>query len=530
MRSARKRVVATLVATAVAGVCGIAGGYLLGAGLALRQARHQLQQDAERLINEENATLKETYATMNQMNASPYPHCSEAELAYFRKLLFQTDFLRDGGRMRGGKIDCSATLSQADLPTAPLKPAYTMQDGTSVYMETGPLQVRDQPTLGLQFRDLYVVINSGTGRRVDLATLPFIMTVKPAVSASPGMLLSTSPQPEDAVFTTEGLARKGETLYFTRCTLNGSSCTTTHITIPEALQSERSTLYYCMALGGLFGGFLGFVTSLIYRRSRDMEQQLVRAIAKDRLRLVYQPIIHLASRRIVGAEALARWTDEEGFAVGPDVFIRVAEDGGFIGEITELVVRHAMQDFGETLRSHPDFRLSINVAADDLSDPAFLPMLDRELKKARVRPESLAIEITESSTARYQDAKDTILSLRQRGHSVHIDDFGTGYSSLSYLNELSIDTIKIDRSFTQAIGTEAVTVGILPQIMNMAAALKLDVIVEGVETEEQAAYFVPVLPPVLVQGWSFGRPMEAEAFLRRLAEDEKNALVAATAV
>ena len=72
--------------------------------------------------------------------------------------------------------------------------------------------------------------------------------------------------------------------------------------------------------------------------------------------------------------------------------------------------------------------------------------------------------------------------------------------------------------------------GILPQIMNMAAALKLDVIVEGVETEEQAAYFVPVLPPVLVQGWSFGRPMEAEAFLRRLAEDEKNALVAATAV
>jgi sensor c-di-GMP phosphodiesterase-like protein len=135
----------------------------------------------------------------------------------------------------------------------------------------------------------------------------------------------------------------------------------------------------------------------------------------------------------------------------------------------------------------------------------------------------VVIEVTESSTAKHEMAKETIRQLSQRGHSVHIDDFGTGYSSLSYLNELSIDTIKIDQSFTQAIGTEAVTVGILPQILAMAKALKLHVIVEGVETLEQAKYFAAAAQPILVQGWLYGRAVPAEEFLLLLAEDEKKA-------
>jgi sensor c-di-GMP phosphodiesterase-like protein len=523
MKSTKERILVTLVVTILAAICGAAGGYLLGGALALRQAKQRLQHDAERLIAEENATLKETYATLKKMSSSPYPYCSEAELAYFRKLLFQTDYLKDSGRMRNGTIDCSATLSTADLPREPMKPEYSMPGGTNVYRETGSLQIRDQPTIGLQFKDLYVVINSGAGRRVDSTTLPFIMTVRPTSSQNPGMLLSTTPEPEDAVFTTEGMARKGKTLYFTRCTPDKLSCMTTHITIPEAIQADQAEMSICIVLGELVGALLGFLVSLVYQRSRGMEHQLRRAISKDKLRLAYQEVLDLASRRIVGAEALARWTDDEGFAVGPDVFIRIAEDGGFVGEITRLVVRHAMIDFAKTLKDDPEFKLSINVAAADLSDPAFLPMLDKELQQAGVPAQSLAIEITESSTALFQAAMETIISLRRRGHSVYIDDFGTGYSSLSYLHSLSIDTIKIDRSFIQAIGTESVTVGILPQILAMAAVLKLDVIVEGVETDEQANYFAGMVPPVLVQGWIFGRPVTVETFLHLLAEDEKKA-------
>ena len=101
-------------------------------------------------------------------------------------------------------------------------------------------------------------------------------------------------------------------------------------------------------------------------------------------------------------------------------------------------------------------------------------MLDSSLKQAKVHPKSLAIEITESSTANRDVAMETIRILRSRGHSIHIDDFGTGYSSLSYLLYLSVDTIKIDKAFTQVIGTESVTVAILPQILAMAKSLGME--------------------------------------------------------
>jgi sensor c-di-GMP phosphodiesterase-like protein len=239
--------------------------------------------------------------------------------------------------------------------------------------------------------------------------------------------------------------------------------------------------------------------------------------------MVYQPIVDLATKRIVGAESLARWTDEEGFAVGPEVFVKIAEECGFVGALTRLVVQHGLRDFGAILRSHPDFRLSINVAATDLNDPAFLPNLEEALKRAGVRAQSLAIEITERSTAKHEVAIETIRRLHEMGHSVHIDDFGTGYSSLSYLHELAIDAIKIDMSFTRAIGTEAVTVAILPQILAMAVALKLEVIVEGVETAPQAEFFSSLAQPVLAQGWFFGYPVPAEKFLGLLGEDENKA-------
>jgi sensor c-di-GMP phosphodiesterase-like protein len=258
-----------------------------------------------------------------------------------------------------------------------------------------------------------------------------------------------------------------------------------------------------------------------------MEQQLRRAIRRDELQLVYQPIVDLATRRIVAAEALARWTDEDDFSVPPDVFIKIAEERGIVAEITRLVARHALRDFAETFRAHPDFRVSINVAASDLGDPSFLPMIEHSLQEAGVFPQCLTIEITESSTARYQLAVEAIHQLRRRGHSVHIDDFGTGYSSLSYLHDLSVDAIKIDRSFTQAIGTQAVTVAILPQILTMAEALNLQVIVEGIETDLQANYFAGQAQSIFGQGWLFGRPVTAEQFNRLLAEDREKVVEAA---
>ncbi len=191
-----------------------------------------------------------------------------------------------------------------------------------------------------------------------------------------------------------------------------------------------------------------------------------------------------------------------------------------MAEITKLVLRHALRDFGATMRARSTFRINMNITASDLADSEFLPMVEGALTDAEVSPRNLGIEITESYTARQQVAKNTILRLRQNGHYVAIDDFGTGYSSLAYLHDLSVDAIKIDKVFTKAIGTDAVTVSILPQILTMAETLKLRVVVEGIETRAQADYFAASKQSIHAQGWLFGRPVPARVFLQMLDEEE----------
>jgi sensor c-di-GMP phosphodiesterase-like protein len=315
--------------------------------------------------------------------------------------------------------------------------------------------------------------------------------------------------------------RLGETLYATRCSQRGLDCVVSYGSVSTSLHNAAGLLALHSALGGFCGGFLVLGFLLVYQRSQTMRSQLRRAIRRGKLGLVYQPIVDLRNGRTVGAEALARWTDEDGFAVSPLIFVHIAEEQGFVGELTEFVVRQALRDFGDLLHGHGDFRLSVNVTAFDMGDSGFLPMLDRTLDEAGVAPERLAIELTESATASTLVAIETIRQLRLRGHCVEIDDFGTGYSSLAYLKDLSVDTIKIDKAFTQAVSTEAVIGQILPQILSLAEALDLQVIVEGIETKEQAAFFAALARPVLGQGWYLGRPVPAPEFQRVFVQNRK---------
>jgi sensor c-di-GMP phosphodiesterase-like protein len=526
----KQRKLITLIATTIAAVIGASGGYLIGRALTLRLAENKLSQDVTSVVALENAFSEEARAMLVTINASPYPFCSDAELAYFRKLVYRAEYLSDAGRMHNGTLACSAVMSRADLPKAQYKPDYVQPDGTRVFGDV-PL-FRDGKSRGilLQQGESYVVYAPHFRENLGTTSSRFIHTLRfsPGLQYIPQQFnakTSGLPPARAKILITDGQARLGGNLYATRCSARYYKCVSAYVPIAEALDADRAYLIGFMVLGSLIGALSSLFCCLFYLHHRSMVQQLRRSIVKDRLQVVYQPIADLASGRIVGAEALARWTDEEGCVVGPSVFTKAAEQHGFVCSITRLVVRHALSDMGAMLRSHPDFRLSINVTAADLRNSKFLPMLDQALEAASVPARNVVIEITESSTAKHEIAKETIRQLSQRGHSVHIDDFGTGYSSLSYLNELSIDTIKIDQSFTQAIGTEAVTVGILPQILAMAKALKLHVIVEGVETLEQAQYFAAAAQPILVQGWLYGHAVPAEEFIPLLAEDEKKQCV-----
>ena len=521
MKTIKQRIAVTLVSTLLGMALGVGFGFLIGKSITLRQGEGKLSQDANAVTRQSEAFAKDSRSAMKAIAASTFPLCSDADLHFLRDVVLQSLFLKEAGRIREGRIVCSAALGLTNQPGLELPKAdFSQPDGTMVYRNLPWFHIQDANVITSRWGAIYVVFNPYVNWEKERAPVQYTVTLIDAAQNKPGALAGNSLKIDTRLLTHDGNFRQEGSLFATRCSQASHSCVTAFMTDAEALHASRGELGGFVGIGGFGGALVGFLSSLLYRRNRSREQQLLRAIRRGDLRVVYQPVVDLASHSIVGAEALVRWTDEDGVVVGPDVFVKIAEASGFVGELTKLVIGRVLRDFNQRMRDCPGFQVNVNVTAADLADPAFLPMLESALRDSGVAPQSLGIEITESASASQKVAKDAILQLRARGHRVYIDDFGTGYSSLSYLQHLSIDAIKIDRAFTQAIGTDAVTVGILPQILAMAAALNLQVVVEGVETPEQAGYFPTATLPVLAQGWLFGHPFASQEFHQILAEGE----------
>ena len=526
----RRRALVNRIAAVAITIGGLAAGYVLGCVFSLQVASNWLDRYAKLWAAQDDASFSEARSLLGTLQDSPYNYCSDAEIAYFRGLVSRSGHLKDAGRLRGGKIECSTSGGHQSRSVSKYQPTSQRQDGTFVYDEFPSVRNSEQKSTALQLGSAYVTFASELPASSGPVPMHLSATVKDAAKAPLSPAADRSLLDKALALTANGTARLGDKLYMTRCSALNTNCITAFTSVSEAAHGETRLVAGSTAAGGLLGVILGLIVSFMFRRNRDLSQQLRRAIQRDELQLVYQPIVILSTRQIVGAEALARWTDEDGNKVEPDIFVKLAEEHGFVGSLTRIVVRRALRDFAKTLQNRPGFRLSINVAGADLVDPEFLPMLQDSLEKAKVKPESVVIEISEKSTSKSETAMETIRILRRMGHSIHIDDFGTGYSNLDKLLYLFADTIKIDKAFTGVIGTESVAVAILPQILAMAKSLNLEVVVEGVETDHQANYF-PIDPPQIYgQGWLYGRPVSLEAFQGLLAANLKTMLAAYTPV
>ncbi|MGC1461117.1 MAG: EAL domain-containing protein [Terracidiphilus sp.] len=525
-RIARQDFLVNKVAAIAVTFGGLAAGYLLGSVFSLQLATNWLDRYAKLTAAQDDASFSEARGVLNTIQGSPYANCSDAEIAYFRGLVSHSEHVRDAGRMSGGRIECSA-FGRPARSLVQLKPSTHQQDGTLIYSDfPSPLGTELKST-ALQLGTAYVAFASNLPDSQGPIPMHVATTLKEAaVNPLAGPLPSESQMDKAMKWTADSKARLGDMLYATRCSTLNSNCVTAFTSVSEASHSEIRVIIASTAAGGLMGVFVGMGLSFLFRRNRDLGQQLRRAVFRDQLQVVYQPIVVLSTRQIVGAEALARWTDEEGNTVDPEVFVKIAEENGFVGALTKSVLRRALRDLGKTLQSRPGFRLSVNVSGADLVDPEFLSMLNEALHEAQVRPQSVVIEISEKATSKSEIAMETIRNLRRMGHSIHIDDFGTGYSNLDKLLYLFADTIKIDKAFTGVIGTESVAVAILPQILAMAKSLNLEVIVEGVETDHQANYFSPIPPQVYGQGWLYGRPVSIKEFEELLVSNMATALAA----
>jgi sensor c-di-GMP phosphodiesterase-like protein len=485
--------------------------------LILAAAQGRLANYATALLQQDEHLSVEINTVLEGANNSTAPFCSDDDLTQLRRLLFRSHFLKDVGRERGQLFFCSAIVGRLGVPVQTGKPDIVTGGGRLVY-EDVPLSAADG------FRGKIVAFQNAD---VVLSPDVFSSLYRPEmffngaiVNRKLGTALTTytdSPQPiPPAVMLRPGQSRWNGDLYDVQCSTIRPDCVLTGISMQNLWAPNRNLILISVTAGVAIGAAFSGLALFMSRRRRSLANQLRRAIKNRRLSVLYQPIVDLRTKRTVGAEALVRWTDEDGNHIRPDLFISIAEEHRFIGEITTFVLDRVTQDFADLFRAHPAFRVSVNMSAMDLLDPTFPTRLDHLLAARQVPAASIGLELTERSTADRNHVVKVIHQLRARGHVIYIDDFGTGYSSLAYLSELSVDVLKVDRAFTSTIGTNSVTASIVPQILAMAQALELKIVVEGVETEEQSNYLNSVDSAIQAQGWLFGRPISPQEMRNRL--------------
>ncbi len=286
----------------------------------------------------------------------------------------------------------------------------------------------------------------------------------------------------------------------------------------EELLRHADTAMYAAKTGGRdrYSVFSrGQNTEALERAAR--ESRLRSALEGKELALFYQPVVDVSRGRVIGAEALIRWRHPDLGLMLPGLFLGIAEESQLIVSIGEWVLRNACEQAARWQQSGPaGFRIAVNVSPNQFQSGRFVAMVRDALRATNLRPDSLELEITERSLlSGGQRTLAQFAMLRGLGVRISIDDFGTGYSALSYLKQLPVDVLKIDQSFVRAVATDPADATITSTIVQMARALNLTTIAEGVETTEQmqllASYGCNRM-----QGHLFSEAIEPERFAELL--------------
>ncbi len=258
------------------------------------------------------------------------------------------------------------------------------------------------------------------------------------------------------------------------------------------------------------------IKQLVSERMR-IENDLRNAISKDGLFIHYQPIIDLTSNKTVGCEALIRWNHPTRGLIGPDIFIPIAEETGIIIDIGEFVLNQAIETLIRFAKidKTKNYFVNINISAMQILSQNFDSYLKELLLKSSINPSLLNLEITESILIEdYKAAQNFVKELKSMGIKVYLDDFGTGYSSLAYLHQFPFNVIKLDKSFIQAMDSDDRNLAIVESIASMANNLKMEILADGIETQEQLNR-VSAFEYQYGQGNYFSKPVDLESLIEQ---------------
>ncbi len=272
-------------------------------------------------------------------------------------------------------------------------------------------------------------------------------------------------------------------------------------------------------LGVIIGLILSAALVHVVRSRASLPMLIRSALKRDKFHLLYQPVVELGSGKVVGVEALLRWDRERNDPISAERFISVAEESGMMHLVTARMLELLAANAPDILRVEPKLHLAVNLSAQDMHRPGIVREVTGMLERSGISCSNLIIEATERSLVDVELARETMRELRAAGIGVAIDDFGTGYSSLGYLARIEIDSLKIDRLFIQALGTDAATSQVAARIIDMAKDLGLKIVAEGIETVEQER-LLRALKVDFGQGYLYGRPMSLDDLLQLLRRQQ----------
>jgi diguanylate cyclase (GGDEF)-like protein len=302
-------------------------------------------------------------------------------------------------------------------------------------------------------------------------------------------------------------------LAFVTCSIGIGFFTSQFARPAEALRQAQMALSSARKQGGARVGVFEPTMDQALKRRKALEVDLRRALADDEMAMVYQPQVN-AKGVMIGVEALMRWPNPSSGQVSPGVFVPLAESCGLSDTLGRFALHQAFYD----AKRWPGLKVAINVSAAQVRSASLVPTLKTLLAKTGANARQFELEITEGVLlADEPDTYETLGAIRRMGFSLALDDFGTGYSSLSYLRRFPIDKVKIDRSFVSNLGMQPESDAIVKAIVELANALELKVIAEGVETRVQVDRLI-LAGCSQFQGFFYSRPIEAHAVDQMLNE------------